>query len=293
MAWFKVDDTFYRHSKTGPLSFVAKGLWLHAGSWCADQLTDGFVPARMLRSWSAPEDAVAELVECGCWTKVDGGYQFHDWLDYQPSREKVLADRAAGTARKLASRSRLARDKTETSAVSRPSLAPVSPPPDPDPVPIKNSLTRARVREEQESDQSVGSDFMFNATGRHWMGYERSIALIGAKPEAERRKALETMQADPWVRVNLVHCNPDHVLKKWPVYSTGAGAPQLVAVQGVTSEQQEAKRRMEQIRSQARTLKAELARLGDDVDGQARRFTIEQELTQLETLYDRAKRNAG
>ena len=37
---------------------------------------------------------VAELlVDSGLWEEVPGGYRVHDYLDYNPSRDKVLAER--------------------------------------------------------------------------------------------------------------------------------------------------------------------------------------------------------
>jgi len=40
-----------------------------------------------------PEKFVAELVEAGLWEVTDNGWELHDFLDYQPSKAQVTADR--------------------------------------------------------------------------------------------------------------------------------------------------------------------------------------------------------
>jgi hypothetical protein len=91
MTWFKVDDGFYRNAKTAMLSDAATALWLRAATWACDQLTDGFVPSRILPMLRSEADAERELVDAGLWEQMDDGYLFHDWLDYQPSAEEVEA----------------------------------------------------------------------------------------------------------------------------------------------------------------------------------------------------------
>ena len=75
-------------------------LWVRAGSWSARNLRDGFVPSRLpARLCDDPDTAVRELVARGLWLRVKGGYQFHDWADFQPTRESVESDRAAARER--------------------------------------------------------------------------------------------------------------------------------------------------------------------------------------------------
>lgn len=63
MTWFKVDDTFYGHPKTLKAGNAAVGLWVKAGAYAAQHLTEGVVPgvvaqlygtARRPASWSPP-----------------------------------------------------------------------------------------------------------------------------------------------------------------------------------------------------------------------------------------------
>ena len=91
--WVKVDDSFFSNPKTAMLSDGATALWLRSGSWSAQQLTDGFIPARMVPMFRGSDDSVRELCDVGLWERDDerDGYWFHDWSDYQPDGEEVDA----------------------------------------------------------------------------------------------------------------------------------------------------------------------------------------------------------
>ena len=91
--WFKVDDSFFSNPKTAMLSDGATALWLRSGSWSAQQLTDGFIPSRMVPMFRGSDDSVRELCDVGLWERDDerDGYRFHDWSDYQPDGEEVDA----------------------------------------------------------------------------------------------------------------------------------------------------------------------------------------------------------
>ena len=120
MSWVKLDDQFSHHPKimqAGPLAG-----WLHvcALCYCASYLTDGFVPnavTNVLADYSnigvttAGNDFVqfghdieaSELVDMlvfvGLWEPVNNGYQIHDYLEYNPSKADVLAERAKNAER--------------------------------------------------------------------------------------------------------------------------------------------------------------------------------------------------
>lgn len=126
--WFKVDDAFPQHPKVLLIPRrdrpAAVGLWLLAGTWCAQQLTDGVLAAGMVAEMGGTTRAAAVLVEVGLWHRsghvpdecldrelcpgsrpLPGSLLlFHDWEDYQPTRRKVEADRAAARDRVAAAR---------------------------------------------------------------------------------------------------------------------------------------------------------------------------------------------
>lgn len=95
MTWAKVDDKLFSHPKWVATSKAGKALWVSALSWCAGQPTDGVVPAHVLPMLGATRAAARALVESGLWEEVDGGYSFHDWVEYQPDAASVKARRAA------------------------------------------------------------------------------------------------------------------------------------------------------------------------------------------------------
>lgn len=117
MPHFRVDDNFHAHRKVAKLGvdgIDAIGLWTLAGSWSADQLSDGWVPeyvaARLDPGYA---DRAAKLVRVGLWqeTERDGerGWLFNGWSE--PGRnltsEQVKAERAATADRQRRFRNRV------------------------------------------------------------------------------------------------------------------------------------------------------------------------------------------
>jgi hypothetical protein len=144
--WFKVDDGFHGHPKVMDLSLEAVGLWSLAGSWCAKYLTDGFVPEKTIRRLGGGPDVAMELLTAGLWEAQNGGWQFKDWTDYQPSKVEVEAERQAARDRMKkvrAAKKGIPRSGEQPANVDRSSeevrLAPSHPIPVPIPVPKKTS----------------------------------------------------------------------------------------------------------------------------------------------------------
>ena len=107
VTWFKVDDQLADHPKVmglGDDRLSALGLWTICGTYSAKHLTDGFVPQSAVQLYGGPrwQRIVDALVRVGLLEAVSGGYRMHDFLDYNPSRQKVNDDRskkrAAGQA---------------------------------------------------------------------------------------------------------------------------------------------------------------------------------------------------
>lgn len=94
MTWFKVDDSLAFHRKVVAAGNAAMGLWVRAGSWCSQQLTDGHIPTDVVTVLGTPAQA-DRLVRAGLWTQVADGYQFHQWTENgrNPSRGEVLERR--------------------------------------------------------------------------------------------------------------------------------------------------------------------------------------------------------
>lgn len=93
VTWFRVDDGFWSHPKTLALSKGAVALWVRAGSYSGNHLTNGVIKRDVLPILQGTTDEAAELIEAGLWLHHIDGYLFHDWDAYQPTREKVEHER--------------------------------------------------------------------------------------------------------------------------------------------------------------------------------------------------------
>lgn len=109
MVWFKVDDDLAMHTKVMAAGNPAMGLWVRAGAWCAQQLTDGWIPLSVVRSLGSEAQA-RRLVSSGLWlvTARDGqeGFLFHEWEARQPTRQDVTEARKDGALRQQRFRDR-------------------------------------------------------------------------------------------------------------------------------------------------------------------------------------------
>lgn len=102
MPWFRVDDTFAFNPKVIEAEERAPGsvsAWVRMGSWCAANLTNGKVPASVARS-IANEAQLDALVSVRFLYKEDTRFVIHQYLNYQPSKEEVEADREAARNRR-------------------------------------------------------------------------------------------------------------------------------------------------------------------------------------------------
>jgi hypothetical protein len=108
--WAKLDDNFHSHAKTLAAGLEANGFYCRALSYCANHMTDGFVPdsfvALHLRG-KVRNRVLERLLTVGLLEKVNGGFHIPDWLDYNPSKAdlaRLKADRSAAGRRGAASK---------------------------------------------------------------------------------------------------------------------------------------------------------------------------------------------
>lgn len=125
MPWFKVDDTFAMHEKVMAAGNAAVGLWVRAGAWSMQQLTDGFVPNHVLRALGTPKERRI-LVEVSLWEESQGGVRFKNWEERQPTKVQVENARTAA-----AERQRHARERAKSQRESRRDKGVSHGPPDP------------------------------------------------------------------------------------------------------------------------------------------------------------------
>lgn len=97
MPWSRVDDGWSDHPKVIGLSLAAKGLWLVGLSYASRNLTDGLVPAAVCYREGSPDevqDAMNQLIDAGLWSwEGERHVRIHDFLEYNPSKAQVEAER--------------------------------------------------------------------------------------------------------------------------------------------------------------------------------------------------------
>jgi hypothetical protein len=112
LSYLLIDDCFMTHPKVVGLRATAIALHMEALCYCARHLTDGFVPvsvpfrSRFVPKWETRQRAILELKGTGLWIEVEGGFQIHDYLDWNPDRASVLEKRRRATERKRRSRAK-------------------------------------------------------------------------------------------------------------------------------------------------------------------------------------------
>jgi hypothetical protein len=131
MPWGKLDDSLYDHPKLDKLGrqrMACAGLWAVSISWCNRRLTDGFVPLSRVAQLGGTVAQADHLVKAGLFEKVPEGYQVHDFLDFNDSKEYVLLRRA-----KDAERQRVQRESKQESQRDTAGTNGVTPPVSPSP----------------------------------------------------------------------------------------------------------------------------------------------------------------
>ncbi|KAJ3617294.1 hypothetical protein Zmor_008836 [Zophobas morio] len=106
------------HPKFVAAKNAALGLWVRAGGYAAQHLTDGIVPGAIAKMYGTPGQ-VRKLVEVGLWHEHGhrcshakclqpgpGDYAIHDYLDYNPTRADVQARREREAEKKRRYRAR-------------------------------------------------------------------------------------------------------------------------------------------------------------------------------------------
>ena len=152
MSWVRMDDRFPEHPKAIKVGALGRDLYVSGLCYSGRNLTDGFIPADAVRRLSElrnVNEIASRLVEVVLWEVVDGGFQVHDYLDYNPSAQEVRSKRKADTKRKGKS-ARSPRGipvepagnpgGIQEDSVGNPSLAPAYLPyPNPNPYPLDAS----------------------------------------------------------------------------------------------------------------------------------------------------------
>lgn len=160
--WVKLDDRMPGHPKILACDLSARWLYIkglcHAGLF----LTDGFLRdsdvAELVKGLPRPAKAVQQLTSAGLWTKEGEGFRIHDFLNYNPARATVEAERDKGRKRIAEWRQKASRNAERT------------------PLQVEDSLRSNAVRTSTPSSSSSSSSVIKSS---------KSLDIEPA-PEAER-----------------------------------------------------------------------------------------------------------
>jgi len=215
MSWFKVDDGFHDHPKVHALAEHADqrfplcvAIWTLSGCYAARHGTDGRVTLATLRrlapgsSRADLERAASDLVTVGLWERDGESYLFHDWADYQPTREQKAAKRDQERDKKARQRGS-SRTSPGDARGTRAGHVEVSPrdtnprpalpsPPDPSPPVPTRPVPAAPSQAREPARAPEGS-----ATGRSHYGNRSADPGPRGSPTEKPKRNPRVGQADP------------------------------------------------------------------------------------------------
>lgn len=118
MPYLNLDDNFADHPKVDALSDGAFRLHVSGLNYCARKLTDGVVEKhRVHRLMPVYKPSyLKELIDARMWMPHVDGYEIHDYLEWNQSRQWWEDRRAAEAKRKADYRARMAAEAEEENA---------------------------------------------------------------------------------------------------------------------------------------------------------------------------------
>jgi hypothetical protein len=123
MVWVKLDDHIDQHPKIAALDDHAFALFVCGLAYCNRNETDGFIPNMVglgqLRYCDGnPVPSIRQLERGGLWVQVAGGWQVHDYAQYQPTKQQIEEERAAKQAAGRAGGQAAARARAAAAALA-------------------------------------------------------------------------------------------------------------------------------------------------------------------------------
>lgn len=205
--WFKVDDGLAFHHKAIKAGNAAMGLWVRAGSYCGQHMTDGFISADVVATMGTTAQA-NRLVAAKLWLEADDGYQFHDWQEMNPTRAEIeIARKKEANRKKIWRETREIESAKSGNAAGQKHLSAVSP------TGVPPSVLRDTTRDTgtgRVSSSSTGSPLVKGGAGGKTTA-TRIPSDFAATPE---------MVA--WAKTNVPHVDGRVETQKFIDYFTAA-----------------------------------------------------------------------
>jgi hypothetical protein len=219
--WVKLDDGLTLHPKMVGLSDAAFRAYVTGLVYAGRYLTDGVLSDAFVQT-IATSDVRAELVVAGLWEESTDAVQIHDFLDFNPSRAEVEAERRRkseggklGAARRWGNRDGRARNEADSmaSAMGDPMVHPTGGSNAPDPTRKRktppNASTRrtrrsaardGRARTNSQEGDERGDDALPVAGT---IAFARLMQAVGGGEDA-RRKLERTVAANHLAEADIV-----------------------------------------------------------------------------------------
>ena len=163
----RLDTGWHAHPKILALGLAGMGLHAWSISYSDHALSDGFIPRGAWPALPGVTIAVKRLVAAGLWKAVAGGYQVHDYADYNRLKAQVEALRQEDRVRKESGRTHRrspAGHKPESGRIPR---APgPGPGPGPGDVAAADAGRIARPRAHETDPKLLAEHLMFIAQER-------------------------------------------------------------------------------------------------------------------------------
>lgn len=106
LEWVRLDTAFPRNPKILALvelkAFRAVTCYVAGLAYSGEHGLDGFIPRSALPFLHAGQREARQLEDVGLWQWTEGGWDVHDWHDYQPTAQEAQdrRDRARAAAEK-------------------------------------------------------------------------------------------------------------------------------------------------------------------------------------------------
>lgn len=93
LPWVRLDTQFPSNPKILALveagKFRAGFVWAASLAYAGAHGTDGFIPTGALPFLHATKNDAKVLADVGLWDPVPGGWEIHDWAEFQPSNAET------------------------------------------------------------------------------------------------------------------------------------------------------------------------------------------------------------
>ena len=223
MSWVRIDDKAWAHPKLSSLSGNAVRLWLWALCWCNQQESDGRIPSSVLRLLGGCGREAKELVESGLWEEADGGWQVHDYLQYQPSKQQLEKTRTETRERVAAARERRRNANvtplhasTDLTCNANVTTAPTQPvPTQPNPTQPASERERAQAPETPPKRPPKG----WRRIPSDWVPNETELRAICAETGASYERELANLRD---YEFKTTHTDADATARTWMRRATPA-----------------------------------------------------------------------